>query len=183
MKHCTRVEDTAQGPDVTVSFGDHFQASSQFDTVFREGMELVERTADYLDTQGRRDSKRLKPPVSLAYASESMRLTTRLLDMASWLLIRRALKAGEISEDEARVKRQRVKLQAVGRPSHITHFDALPETLQQLIEESSALYDRIVRLDRALTAPDGSTTTAQAEPAATNPVGQQMDRLRQAFGA
>ena len=39
--------------------------------------------------------------VSIAYATESTRLTTRLLDLASWLLIQRSLKEGEITLDEA----------------------------------------------------------------------------------
>lgn len=184
MNNSSCVEGAAFAPEVTVSFGDHFQASNQFDTVFREGMELVEKTANYLDTEGRRASKKLKPPVSMVYASESMRLTTRLLDLASWLLIRRALKAGEITESEAKAKRQRVKLKTMGRPSHIKHFDDLPSGLQDLIVQSCALYDRIVKLDRAMmdngSAP-GEKVHAAAAPD-TNPVGQQMDRLRRAFG-
>lgn len=60
-------------------------------------MLLVETTAAYLDGPGRREAKLLKPPVSVLYATESMRLTTRLLDLASWLLVRRALKEGEIT--------------------------------------------------------------------------------------
>ena len=164
---------------VTVSFGRHFQASDGFDVVFKEGMALVERTAAYLDGAGRKEARTLKGPATVLYATESMRLTTRLLDLASWLLIRRSLKEGEISEDEARRKRQRVKLQSFGRPSHVRGFDDLPAGLRALIEESFKLHDRIVKLDRAIevgTAPD-----AETEPAA-NPVGQQMSRLAEAFG-
>ncbi|MEO1281349.1 MAG: DUF1465 family protein [Pseudomonadota bacterium] len=184
MSHRSCVNNAGLDQDVTVSFGDHFQASTQFDTVFREGMELVERTACYLDGDGRRDSKKLKSPVSMVYASESMRLTTRLLDMASWLLIRRALKSGEISEAEARAKRQRVKLKAMGRPSHITHFEDLPEGLQALIRESCALHDRIVKLDRSMSGVDDGAVEQMVSDVlpATNPVGQQLDRLRRAFG-
>ena len=54
-------------------------------------MALVERTASYLEGPGRAEAKRLAAPANVLYASESMRLTTRLLDLASWLLIRRAL--------------------------------------------------------------------------------------------
>ena len=56
-----------------------------------------------------------------------MRLTTRLLELASWLMIRRALKAGEISDEEARAKRERVRLRAPGRPSHVKGYAELPE--------------------------------------------------------
>ncbi len=84
------------------------------------------------------------------YATESMRLTTRLLDLASWLLIRRALKEGEITDEEASKKRRRVKLQAFGRPAHVKGFSDLPDGLKALIEESFSLHDRIVQLDRAM---------------------------------
>lgn len=165
---------------VTVSFGERFQASEQFDQVFKEGMSLVEQTAAYLDGQGRREAKLLKSPVNVLYATESMRLTTRLLDLASWLLIRRALKEGEITTVEARRKRQRLKLQGLGRPSHIKGFADLPEGLRTLVVDSFKLHDRIVQLDRSMfldRQPSADT------PVVTNPVGDQMSRLEAAFAA
>src|SRR3990170_1434995 len=134
----------------TVSFGQRFQSSEQFDQIFREGMALVERTAAYLDGPGRKEAKALTGGAGVLYATESMRLTTRLLDLASWLLIRRALKDGEIGEEEAAKKRRRVKLQAFGRPAHVKGFSDLPVGLKNLIEESFALHDRISQLDRAM---------------------------------
>lgn len=168
--------------DVTVLFGERFQASDGFDVVFREGMELVERTAAYLDGDGRRAAKVLKPPVTVLYATESMRLTTRLLDLASWLLIKRALKDGEITDKEARRKRQRVKLQSLGRPSHIKGFDDLPEGIRDLIVESFALHDRIKRLDQAMMATLHDFTPQSDTAIDVNPVGDQMTKLRLAFG-
>src|SRR5690606_928586 len=100
------------------------------------GMALVEATANYLEGQGRRDAKSAGPLTSTLYASESMRLTTRLLELASWLVIRRALKAGEITTEEARVKRRRLRLTAIGRPEHVRNFDILPATLKELIVAS-----------------------------------------------
>lgn len=168
---------------VTLSFGEHFQASDNFDVVFREGMALVEETAEYLDGEGRADAKGLKPTTSVLYATESMRLTTRLLDLASWLLIRRGLKEGELTAEEARRKRQRVKLQALGRPSHIRDFEDLPEGMQRLIVASFALHDRIVKLDRAMTFGRENDDDAVEDTLAANPVLSQMGLLRQAFGA
>ena len=171
-----------EGQDsVTVSFGARFEASDGFDGVFREGMALVERTAAYLDGAGRKESKSLKGAATVLYATESMRLTTRLLDLASWLLVRRALRDGEITEAEARSKRQRIKLQAFGRPSHTKGFAELPEGLRRLVEESFKLHDRIVQLDRAVTAP--VEAPAALAPAVANPVGQQLSMLAAAFSA
>jgi regulator of CtrA degradation len=43
---------------VTISFGERFAASDQFDAIFREGMALVERAATYLDGAGRKEARR-----------------------------------------------------------------------------------------------------------------------------
>lgn len=169
---------SAGHPGVTVSFGERFQASDGFDKIFKHGMALVERTAAYLDGEGRRESKGLPASTTVLYATESMRLTTRLLDLASWLLIRRALKEGEISDDEANKKRQRVKLQSLGRPQHTKGYDELPSGLRALIEDSFALHDRIVQLDRAMSLEPGVTDVPALIP---NPVGAQMNALAAAF--
>jgi regulator of CtrA degradation len=163
---------------VTVSFAERYAASGQFDAVYKRGMELVERTAAYLSGPGRKEARLLKPPVSLVYATESMRLTTRLLELASWLLIRRALRDGDISREEARVKRARVSLRGGGRPAQIAHFDELPPTLRQLIEESFVLTDRIVQLDKSLQEP--SLPQRNGDP---NPVAAKIAALRAAFAA
>ncbi|MBU1211380.1 MAG: DUF1465 family protein [Alphaproteobacteria bacterium] len=182
MSEFRSVQNGLAADRVTVSFGERFEASGQFDAVFREGMGLVEEVAAYLDGLGRRESKALKPPLSVLYATESMRLTTRLLDLASWLLIRRALKEGEIDADEAKRKRQRVKLKALGRPGHIKRFEELPASLQDLIERSFALHDRIVKLDRAVTSENSSGADGLDELPISNPVAAQLNMLRQAFG-
>ena len=177
MSNLYRVDGARSGSATTVSFGERFQSSEQFDHIFKEGMALVERTASYLDGPGRKEAKALTGGAGVLYATESMRLTTRLLDLASWLLIRRALREGEITEDEAQKKRRRVKLQAFGRPSHVSGYAELPQGLKNLIEESFALHDRISQLDRAMTKPHD----ADAAEAAANPVAQQVGLLERAF--
>lgn len=85
----------------TVRFGETFVASESFKMLFREGMTLVEETAAYLDGPGRDESRLLARHAALTYASESMRLTTRLMQIASWLLVQRAVSEGELSLSEA----------------------------------------------------------------------------------
>lgn len=162
---------------ITVSFAERFASSDQFDQIFREGMRLVENTAAYLDGDGRRQAKALSPAQGMLYATESMRLTTRLLEIASWLLVRRSLKSGEITPEEARVKRRRIKLASVGRPGHVKGYEDLPADIRRLIDASYALNDRILQLDRALEGP-ALTVVATND----NPVQRQIDRLAAAFG-
>ena len=178
MSNVFRVDGARSGSATTVSFGERFQSSEQFDHIFKEGMALVERTASYLDGPGRREAKTLTGGVGVLYATESMRLTTRLLDLASWLLIRRALREGEITDEEAQKKRRRVKLQAFGRPSHVDGYSELPQGLKDLIEESFALHDRICQLDRAMSRPEAADAGSESVP---NPVAQQVGMLERAF--
>src|SRR5437870_4669996 len=93
-----------------VSFGERLAASQAFADLFRDGMALVEQTAAYLDGPGRQESKKLSRNAALAYATESMRLTTRLMQLASWLLLHRAVKEGEMTLAQANKEKAKVKL-------------------------------------------------------------------------
>jgi regulator of CtrA degradation len=169
---------------VTISFGERFAASDQFDAIFREGMALVERAAGYLDGSGRKEAKALAGPAAMLYASESMRLTTRLLELASWLMIRRSFKDGEITAEQLARKRERVRLTEPGRISHVKGFDTLPGGLQELIKASFALNDRIVRLDLAMqvrVGQDQPDDAVDGGPALSSPVQAQVTRLERAF--
>jgi len=79
-----------------VALTPRLMASGGFEVLYREGMGLIEEVAAYLDGPGRADSKALSREASFVYATESMRLTTRLMQLASWLLLQRAVNEGEI---------------------------------------------------------------------------------------
>jgi regulator of CtrA degradation len=161
---------------VTVSFGAKFARSGQFKTVFREGMALVEAAAAYLDGEGRKEARKLRPPHSLAYATESMRLTTRLMQLASWLLIRRAVSEGELTPEQAVEEQRKIKLPVAGdQPNR--DLGALPERLRDLITRSLKLQERVVRLDQML---DFKQPAPAGE--ADHPLSSQLSRLREAFG-
>ena len=84
-----------------VSFSERLANSQVFATLFRDGMALVEETAGYLDGLGRLESKKLERGPALVYATESMRLTTRLMQVASWLLVQRAVREGDMAAESA----------------------------------------------------------------------------------
>lgn len=158
----------------TVSFTHRLLASEGFMLLFREGMALVEATAAYLDGEGRADSRILERPVALAYASESMRLTTRLMQLTSWLLLQRAVNEGELSREEAEREHRRVVIAPPETRTDSAVFASLPETLKSLIERSVSLHARIQRLDQDL--------KSEPEPAAAeNPVASQLGLLAAAF--
>jgi regulator of CtrA degradation len=159
-----------------VAFGRRLAASDVFKAMFREGMALVEETATYLDGDGRRESQRLSRSASLAYATESMRLTTRLMQLASWLLLQRAVNEGDLSADQASQERSKVKLGALSTATDGPTWNDLPSRLRLLIDRSLVLQERVVRLDDALRA--GPATTEPAD----NHVRRTQRRIAEAFG-
>jgi regulator of CtrA degradation len=159
--------------DEPVRFGERLAASQVFSTLFREGMALVEETAAYLDGEGRIEAKALQRHAALAYATESMRLTTRLMQLASWLLLHRAVNEGEMTLVQARKEKSKVKVGGISvRDDDSTNM--LPERLQALIQRSVRVQDRILRLDATIHA-------SVQEFAPANPVEHQLGLLKAAF--
>src|SRR5438445_5832628 len=132
-----------------VSFGERLAGSQLFADLFRDGMALVEETASYLDGPGRLESKKLDRAAALAYATESMRLTTRLMQLASWLLLHRAVKEGEMSLAQANKEKAKVKL-ATGEATDEDNLKLLPERLRNLIARSKVLQTPVRRLDTTM---------------------------------
>jgi regulator of CtrA degradation len=156
-----------------VSFGEKLASSQVFADLFRDGMALVEETATYLDGPGRQESKRLERNGALAYATESMRLTTRLMQLASWLLLHRAVKEGEMSLAQASKEKAKVKLSAADQ-SDEHNLRLLPERLRALIQRSKALQSAVRRLDATIHAPAPRLDRG-------NPVERQLGLLKAAF--
>src|SRR5262245_29713646 len=157
-----------------INFGQRLANSQAFSTLFREGMALVEETASYLDGPGRQESKKLERNVALAYATESMRLTTRLMQLASWLLLHRAVNEGEMSLAQANKEKLKVKLSG-SEPGDEDTIKQLPERLRDLIDRSRTLQGKVRRLDATI-------HDAQEEPQQSgHPLENQLGMLKAAF--
>lgn len=158
-----------------IDFLAKFTSSEHFEKTFREGMALVEETANYLDGEGRLDTKLLDRTGAIAYATESMRLTTRLMQLASWLLLQRAIAAGELSPSDMNREKHRINLAEIGRGNALKGAELLPAGLLTLVEHSLHLLERIRKLDAMLVPGNDSE--------AINPLAAQMDMLHRAFSA
>jgi regulator of CtrA degradation len=100
-------------------------------------------------------------------------MTTRLMQLASWLLLHRAVKEGEMSLAQANREKVKVKLTAAD-PAAKEVLERLPAKLQDLVERSMGLQTRIRRLDSTMHAPQPPTM-------AGSPLVSQLDRLKAAF--
>jgi regulator of CtrA degradation len=166
--------DRLQSESALVQFSERLTNSAAFGTLFREGMDLVEETAAYLDGDGRTEARALERAVSLTYATESMRLTTRLMQLASWLLLHRAVKEGEMTLTQANREKTKVKLSAAD-PGPDDMIAKLPQQLQDLIARSMNLQSRVRRLDITIHTP------ASERAPIGNPLVPQLNRLKAAF--
>ena len=158
----------------TVSFAAKLAMSDSFKSLFREGMGLVEETAAYLDGPGRDEAKGLARLPALAFATESMRLTTRLMQLASWLLLHRAVKEGEMTLAQANKEKSKVRLAAC-EPGDAKSIALLPAALQELIARSVKLQSEVRRLDATMHAPTPFKVPV------SNPVERQLGLLKAAF--
>ncbi|HPF23525.1 MAG: DUF1465 family protein [Hyphomonas sp.] len=164
-------EQSHGGGDRTVPDG--FTGGKLFDTVFTRGMALVEETASYLDGPGREHAKTLDREPGLTYAAWSMELTTRLMQAASWLVMQKAVRDGEMKRDDAAAKKYRIRREDPPLDVSAQMGRGLPMRFLELVERSEALFEQICRLDQALYG-----STAQGSPA--NPVSDQIAQLQKA---
>jgi len=161
----------AGGDCVTLS---EFMASGLFQRTYGEGMRLVEETSAYLDGPGREAARGLPREASLAYAGESMRLTTRLMQVASWLLVRKAVHEGEMTAEEANSEKYALATKQIARQPRFDGVEALPAQLQELINRSERLYARVERLDSQL-------RSLGAPVAKNQPLAEQFARVEDFF--
>ncbi|MBB3977282.1 regulator of CtrA degradation [Rhizobium azooxidifex] len=162
----------------TVSFAGHVATSSQFKNLYAEGMGLVEETATYLDGPGRQAAKVLPRMASVLYAAESMRLTTRLMQMASWLLLQRAVNNGEMTRDQVLSEKSKVRLDGFNVDRAAPGWNDLPESFRDLVERSLRLQNRVALLDREMYRPQ---ETQPFVPDNQNSVQAQLSLLQTAF--
>jgi len=169
------MKNTNQPINLPVDFLTRFTQSEQFNHVFNEGMGLVEETANYLDGPGRQDARLLDRHGAIAYATESMRLTTRLMQLASWLLLQRAISSGELTPETAMEEKKRINLSENIATPQMSGADQVPPVLQDLISRSIRVHTRIIQLDKMI------LNTTMPETHSANPIGNQLNRLAQAF--
>ncbi len=149
-----------------------FTDGKLFDRVFAEGMNLVEQTASYLDGPGREEARTLPREPGLTYAAWSMELTTRLMQTASWLVMQKAVREGDMLLEDALAPKYRMAREGVALDASAQRGCGLPETFLDLVERSEALYDRICRIDAKL--------YGEREDSLGSPVNRQIERLKQA---
>ena len=160
-----------------IRLAEKYAYSEKFRELFSQGMTLVEESAGFLDGRGREAVKILDREASVLYGSQSMQLTTRLMQLASWLLLQRAANEGEMNHSQVLEEKEKINLAKLPTIDASMKLDALPEEFIELVEQSLKLQERIVHLDSELY---GNQNGAIDDGA--NPVSQQIELLSTALG-
>jgi regulator of CtrA degradation len=118
-----------------------------FDRTYDEAMALIREARDYFTERQRQPASPSRAAVELVTSCESMRLTARLTQIIAWLLVQKAVHAGEISRNDAVKPEHRLGGRTVCEIEGPWSELGLPQRLQTLLQRSLSLYNRIARLD------------------------------------
>ena len=138
----------------TIKLAEHRVFSQSFKPLYNEGMSLVE------------------------HAAESMRLTTRLMQVASWLLLQRAANSGEMTRDQVAAEKSKVRLDTASAQADAAGWSELPAGFLDLVNRSLSLQSLIRRMDEEIY---GGTAATTAPGRLSNPVSDQISLLNTAF--
>lgn len=167
------------GSAKTIKLAERRVFSPSFKPLYNEGMGLVEQAAEYLDGQGRAEARQLSRSAATLYAAESMRLTTRLMQVASWLLLQRAANSGEMTREQVASEKSKVRLDTASAQENATAWTELPESFRSLVNRSLSLQALVRRMDDEIYGdPVLVGSHAARRP---NPVSDQISLLQTAF--
>jgi regulator of CtrA degradation len=162
----------------TIKLAERRIFSGHFKSTYDEGMGLVERAAEYLDGEGRAAARGLTRLASTLYAAESMRLTTRLMQIASWLLLQRAANSGEMTRDQVASEKAKVRLDTPSAREDSAGWSELPQAFREIVAHSLRLQALVRRMDEEVY---GADELVPAPTRPHNPVSDQLLLLKTAF--
>lgn len=114
---------------------------------YAETLALMVEARDYFTHDNPARRRGMSREDGLRASCEALRVTSRLTQVMAWLMMQRALRAGEVTEDEAFPQGDALDRWEVCLDEWDGDDGALPPGLRSLLARSRALYQRIARLD------------------------------------
>lgn len=132
--------------------GDSTNLLNQFDRrlidgLYVEAMVLADEARSFFDHRAEEQRALLDQIDRVAFACESLKVTTRLMHVIAWLLTQRAILNGELEEAVRMEERFRLGEAAATNPDSARSFIA---EMRTLILASEDLYERVSRLEQQL---------------------------------
>lgn len=114
--------------------------------LFHETMDMIFDSYEYFQIQDAIDDGQTPSYLRHIISNEMSRITMRLTSVMAWLMARKAVSAGQLTDEEAS---EAYRIDGVEHCMEINpEVEAiLPEYLTELLGKSYALYERVWRLD------------------------------------
>lgn len=117
--------------------------------VFNETLALLFEAHTYFQERGIEEQAAMSPRHRMIYANEMTRVTMRLTSIMAWLMVRKAVFFGRMTEEEAE-SNYRLEARDECLEYDIGILDVLPYYIGYLSERSHTLYERVTRLEEML---------------------------------
>lgn len=115
---------------------------------YQEAMDLTQAVADYLEMEKSHTSpQQLTADTEVYFASESMRVSTCLMQVMSWFLVQKGVAAGELSRKKAAEIKFRLGSRDVCLADVDTSKGNLPEKLVTYLDKAQNLYRQVARME------------------------------------
>jgi len=114
---------------------------------YQEAMALTQDVANYLESESK-NLRDLTENSEVCYASETMRVSTCLMQVMSWFLVQKAVISGEITKKQARASKFRLGAYDVCLAKINTKGEMLPEEFVIFMNKAQNLYRQVVRMEQ-----------------------------------
>lgn len=141
------------------AFGGTTLAARLVDALYTEAMLLADETRGYFDDVGTEERDALPPKLRVEFACEALKGTTRLMQVIGWLLMRKAVFAGELPQGAGSADNRRL---GEAPPLDAAVISRLPHTARRLLASGDDLYQRVRRMDEGIEMPAPTMTPSPA---------------------
>ena len=114
---------------------------------YDEALELVIQARDYMAYKENQDRVGLNMYECMRASCETMRVTSRLTHIMSWLMMQKAVFNGEVSIEEALYMADPLSEEDVCLLREHKNYSFLSRRLHEILDQSLALYMRVCRLE------------------------------------
>lgn len=130
-------------PNNMVVLTEHQSFDSTFTQLYQNGMKLIDNMSLYLNDEGRIAMRQLSDVAAALYSAEAIRLGSRLMKIASWLLLERALRDGDMQPEYIVQEKKKIKLDFEESPCNHSAWNELPQKFRDFSNEIAHLLERI----------------------------------------
>jgi regulator of CtrA degradation len=134
----------------------------------QEAQILLQATHEYIKWQAPIDVEDMGPRNTFRVSCEAMRVTIRMTQVITWLMLQKSILSGEVTKEEVLSEAYRVLRGKTCTESHTEEDLTIPSRLRELLLESRIFYFRILRLDEAFRGEHPSLEEIRSKPLRTS---------------